>query len=78
MLLAAFHSTQFKSVSTLYDDQYCNFNYTQRFVSGVSLVCQADIDISYVDTQCRIVDQGVDTCHWHNFTVHRQKLCLTL
>jgi hypothetical protein len=74
MLLAEFHV---RSQSQKYD-QESDCNYTQSSVSGVSLVCQTDIDISYVDTQCRIVNQGVDTCHWQNFTVHRQKLCLTL
>jgi hypothetical protein len=42
MLLAEFHV---RSQSQKYD-QYCDFKYTQSSVSGVSLVCQADIDIS--------------------------------
>jgi hypothetical protein len=64
MLLAEFHV---RSQSEKYD-QGSDCNYTQSSVSGVSLVCQADNDISYVDTQCRIVNQGVCICYWQNFT----------
>jgi hypothetical protein len=40
MLLIELHN----ALSITKYDQYRDFNYTQKFVSGVSLVCQADID----------------------------------
>jgi hypothetical protein len=72
MLLAA---SRVHSQSEKYD-QGSDCNYTQSSVSGMSLVCQADNDISYVDTQCRIVDQGVYTFCWQRFayTVNQKNM----
>jgi hypothetical protein len=45
MLLAVFQSTQFNSCILLYKVINIVTIATQRFVSGVSLVCQADIRV---------------------------------